>query len=386
MTHRILVLGAGYAGTVAAGTLARRLRPDDARITLVNAAPDFVERVRMHELAVGHALRPRSLAEMFSGTAVDLVIDRVTGLDTTTRRVTLTGGEDLEYDSLVLALGSAPAPPAAEVADARIRSVGSREEALRLRTDLAALPAGSPLSVVGAGLTGLEAATEIAESRPDLRVTLHSGGEVGAGLSARAVRHLRSALGRLGIKVREGLRVETADRERVRTVDGSSYPADLVLWSSGFAPSPLAGTSDLETHADGRVLVDRALRSLSHPEVLAVGDAAWARGPGGSPLRMSCASGIPMGWQAAETLVAELRGRSARRVPLGYFTQCLSLGRRDGLIQPVHPDDTSRRTALTGKAAALTKEQVCRGAAWAAGHPTLGLPVPTLSARSTVGA
>ena len=68
MTHRVLVLGAGYAGAVAAGSLARRLRPDDARITLVNAVPDFVERVRMHELAVGRTLRPSPLETMFSHT------------------------------------------------------------------------------------------------------------------------------------------------------------------------------------------------------------------------------------------------------------------------------------------------------------------------------
>lgn len=386
MTHRILVLGAGYSGAVAAGTLARRLRPDDARITLVNAAPDFVERVRMHELAVGRTLRPRPLAAMFSRTAVDLAIDRVTSLDADAQRVRLAGGDDLGYDSLVLALGSVPAPPAAEIAGARFRSVGSREEALRLRADLATLPARSRVTVVGAGLTGLETATEIAESRPDLQVTLLAGGQVGAGLSSRAVRHLRSALARLGIEVREGARVEAADEERVRTADGRSRPADLVIWSSGFTPTPLAATCGLETHADGRVLVDRSLRSLSHPEVLAVGDAAWARGPGGEPLRMSCASGIPMGWQAAETLVAELHGREAPRVPLGYVTQCVSLGRRDGLIQPVHPDDTARRVALTGRAAALTKEQVCRGAAWAAGRPTLGLPVPARSLRQEASA
>ena len=381
MTHRILVLGAGYAGAVAAGSLARRLRPDDARITLVNAVPDFVERVRMHELAVGRTLRPRPLETMFSRTAVDMVIDRITGLDADARQVSLAGGDDLGYDSLVLALGSTPAPPAAEVDDARVRSVGSREEARRLRADLAALPAGSRVSVVGAGLTGLETATEIAESRPDLAVTLLTGGQVGAGLSARAVRHLRSVLARLGIEVHEGARVEAADGEHVRTADGRSRPADLVIWSSGFTPSPLGGVGGLETHADGRVLVDRSLRSRSHPEVLAAGDAAWARGPGGDPLRMSCAAVIPMGWQAAETLVAELHGREAPRVPLGYVTQCVSLGRRDGVIQPVRFDDTARGAALTGRAAALTKEQVCRGAAWAAGRPTLGLPVPARPTR-----
>ncbi|BFO13769.1 hypothetical protein SHKM778_01570 [Streptomyces sp. KM77-8] len=58
MQHRIIVLGAGYSGAIAAGRLARRLRPEDVAITLVNAEPDFVERVRMHQLAVGQELTP----------------------------------------------------------------------------------------------------------------------------------------------------------------------------------------------------------------------------------------------------------------------------------------------------------------------------------------
>ncbi len=66
--HRIVVIGAGYAGAIAAGRLARRLRREDVAITLVNAEPDFVERVRMHQLAVGQELRPRPFSEMFAGT------------------------------------------------------------------------------------------------------------------------------------------------------------------------------------------------------------------------------------------------------------------------------------------------------------------------------
>ncbi|MFF0525606.1 hypothetical protein ACFYTC_43500 [Actinomadura nitritigenes] len=47
MKHRIVVLGAGYAGAYTAGTLARRLSPADTEITVVNAVPDSVQRLRM---------------------------------------------------------------------------------------------------------------------------------------------------------------------------------------------------------------------------------------------------------------------------------------------------------------------------------------------------
>ncbi|MYS42248.1 FAD-dependent oxidoreductase, partial [Streptomyces sp. SID5998] len=112
--HRIIVLGAGHAGAIAAGRLARRLRRDDVSLVLVNAEPDFVERVRLHQLAAGQDLRPRPLAEMFAGTGVDLRIARVTAVDADRRTVTVTDPaaahgprtEELPYDTLVYALGS----------------------------------------------------------------------------------------------------------------------------------------------------------------------------------------------------------------------------------------------------------------------------------------
>ncbi|MGW6284560.1 oxidoreductase, partial [Streptomyces sp. NPDC055107] len=79
MKHRIVVLGAGYAGAFAAGSLARRLSPADTEITVVNAAPDFVERMRLHQLASGQDLASRELADVFAGTGVRLRLARVTG-------------------------------------------------------------------------------------------------------------------------------------------------------------------------------------------------------------------------------------------------------------------------------------------------------------------
>src|SRR3954452_1000091 len=81
MQHRIIVLGAGYAGAIAAGRLARRLRREEVAITLVNAEPDFVERVRMHQLAAGQGLKSRPFSEMFAGTGVELRLAEVTGVD-----------------------------------------------------------------------------------------------------------------------------------------------------------------------------------------------------------------------------------------------------------------------------------------------------------------
>jgi NADH dehydrogenase len=102
MKHRIVVLGAGYAGAFSAGLLARRLHSDDFEITVVNAEPDFAERLRNHQLAAGQDLPQRPLAEVFAGTGIRLRVARVTGVDVEHRSVTVADGESidrLEYDT-----------------------------------------------------------------------------------------------------------------------------------------------------------------------------------------------------------------------------------------------------------------------------------------------
>ncbi|WP_055591066.1 NAD(P)/FAD-dependent oxidoreductase [Streptacidiphilus griseoplanus] len=377
MQHRIVVLGAGYTGAIAAGRLARRLHREDVAITLVNAEPDFVERVRMHQLAAGQDLRPRPLAEVFAGSGVALKIARVTGVDVDRRTVRVTaahGTEELAYDSLVYALGSGwndqGVPGTAEHA----HEIAGRPGALRLRERLARLDAGQPVVVVGGGLTGLEAAAEIAEARPDLEVALAARGALGEWLSPRGRRHLRKVFDTLGVAVHEHTAVSRVEADRVATADGGVIEAAVTVWTTGFAVHPLAAATALEVTGTGRIVVDRTMRSLSHPEVYAIGDAAMVQGPGDKPLRMSCASGVPTAWQAADALAARLTGGKLPKVPLRYVNQCISLGRRQGLIQYVTADDRAVRAVLTGRIAARYKELVCQGAAWSIAHPTLGMP------------
>ncbi|WP_030899716.1 NAD(P)/FAD-dependent oxidoreductase [Streptomyces sp. NRRL S-474] len=374
MQHRIIVLGAGYTGATAAGRLARRLRREDVAITLVDAEPDFVERVRMHQLATGQDLRPRPFADMFAGTGVELKPARVTGVDVERRTVAVTGehgAEELEYDTLVYALGSGwndqGIPGTAEYA----HEIAGRPGALRLRERLARLDAGQTVVVVGGGLTGLEAATEIAEARPDLDVALAARGGLGDWLSDKGRAHLREVVGRLDITVHEHTDVTGVEANRVTTADGSSIPAAVTVWTTGFAVHPIARATALEVTGTGQIVVDRTMRSVSHPDVYVVGDAAMVTGPGDKPLRMSCASGIPTAWQAADAIAARLTGGKIPTVPLRYFNQCISLGRKDGLIQYVTADDRAVRAALTGRLAAVYKELVCKGAAWGVAHPLL---------------
>ena len=377
MKHRIVVLGAGYAGANAAARLAKRLHPADTEITLVNADPEFVERVRMHQLAAGQDLKPRALTDVFAGTGVQVRLARVTAVDAEHKTVGIVdadGPGEIAYDTLVYALGSAAADRGVPGVAEHAHDIAGKQSALRLRERLADLAAGGTVLVVGGGLTSIEAATEIAEARPDLEVSLAARGGLGDWLSEKAQNHLRTAFDRLGITLHEHTDIAGVEPTGAVTADGHAIPAQVTVWTAGFAVHPIAAATTLQVSATGQIVVDDTMRSVSHPDVYAVGDAALAPGASGTPLRMSCASGVPTAHQAADAIAARLTGRQLPQNKIGYLGQCVSLGRHDAIVQWVTPDDQPKPSAFTGKMAARLKEMICKTAAWSISHPTSMLP------------
>ncbi|MEU6716978.1 FAD-dependent oxidoreductase [Nonomuraea sp. NPDC046802] len=378
MKHRIVVLGAGYAGAYVAGNLARRLSPKDTEITVVNAVPDFVQRMRLHQLAAGQDIEAPMLADVFAGAGIRLRLARVTAVDPERQVVAVAdGGGELGYDTLVYALGShgdvEGVPGVAEHAF----DVAARPSALRLRERLDSLDRrgeGGSVVVVGDGLTGIETATEIAESRPGLSVTLIARGELSLRLSAGARSHLRQACDRLGITVLEHASVEAVETTRVLCADGTTLASDATVWTAGFAVNPIAAAGGLEVTGNGQIVVDRTMRSLSHPNIYAVGDSVCAIGDNGRPLPMSCASAGYTGRQAIEAIVGRLTGRTIPRTKLVYTYNHISLGRRDGILQTVDDEGQAKPKYKGGRKPAQIKAGILTMALWATSHPTYGMP------------
>ncbi|MGW4632786.1 NAD(P)/FAD-dependent oxidoreductase [Nocardia sp. NPDC004415] len=377
MKHRIVVLGAGYAGAITAGRLAKRLHRADVEITLVNAEPDFVERIRLHQLAAGQDLPVRPLRKIFAGTGVRVRIARVSAVDADRGAVELigeNGTEILAYDTLVYALGSTIAdfgvPGVAEYA----HHVANKEAALRSRARLNELPASATVLIVGGGLTSIEAATEIAEARPDLKVAIAARGGVGDWLDEKARTHLHAAFERFGITVHEHAEVTRVTEDGVTIRSGARIPARMTVWTAGFAVHPIAAAGTLTVSDTGRIVVDATLRSVSHPDVYAVGDAAHAAGVGGNTLRMGCATATPMAWLAADTIAARLTGREVPHAPIGYNSQCISLGRHDAIVQNVTDEDQPTSKVDVGRKAMRRKELICKATAWSVNHPTMLVP------------
>jgi NADH:ubiquinone reductase (H+-translocating) len=358
-TH-VVVVGGGYAGTLAANHL--RQRPD-IDITLVNSRPVFVERIRLHQLVADSGAATADYGTLL-GDGIRLVVDTVDHIEVAARRILLISGAELTYDYLIYAVGSTGAMPAmasevpglAEFA----YSIADLESAQRLRYALADLPADGPVTVVGGGLTGIETASELAER--GRRVTLVCGGSIGPSLSNRGRRSVAKRLRKLGVNVLESVAASQVRWDAVVLTDGVVLPSAVTVWTAGFAVPDLAARSGLHTDALGRLLTDETLTSVDDERIIAAGDAA---APSGQPLRMSCQAAGPLGAQAANTVLSRIAGETPALLNQAFVGQCISLGRAHGTVQLARTDDTPVNVVVGGRSAASIKEAICKGTLWA---------------------
>lgn len=361
----IVILGGGYAGISCALRIAWRARRQRAaaRIRVVNPRRLLVERIRLHQAATGQRLRATRLDELLGRQGVELVVGEVQAVDRAARTVCV-DGTAIHWDRLVIALGS-------RIGTHRVPGVARHGLVLEpgttraVRARLESLGRGSRVAVVGGGLTAIEAASEIAEAFPLLHVHLVSGGRVAEAFSARARRHVVDTLGsQLGVAIHEGTKVRAMSASHLET-DRGAIAVDACVWAAGFeSPPPVAGLN-VAVNAQGRILVDSALRSISDAAIYAAGDIASPVVAPGQALPMGCKSAMPMGAHAGDNLARELSGAAPAAFDYALLFYCVSLGRRDGLIQ--WADDEGRLTGriLTGRPAALFKELICRSTLWA---------------------
>jgi NADH dehydrogenase len=359
----VVVAGAGYAGVLAANRLAGRLK-GRARVVLVSPGAMFTDRIRLHE-AAARGRRVESRLAALLEPSIEHINAHVVALDAGARQLLLDRAEGcltLPFDALILALGSR----FAQRIPARSRhalALASQGAARALAAHLRELPARARIAVVGGGLTAIELSAEIAEAHPRLQVELVAS-ELAADSNAAVRGALRAALEQAGVRVRSGLRVCALEPDALRFDDGTCELVDVSVLACGFEPATLGPGFALPRRSDGRVPVDVHLRVQGLPDVYAVGDLAAppaeAIGSGARTTRMACATALPLGAHAADQVVRSLQGRPLVPYHFAYAMQCISIGRRQGVVAFVDRDDRASGRVLTGRTGALVKELVCR--------------------------
>ena len=345
MTQKIVIAGSGFAGLWAAISAARAVslagKENEIDITVVSPAPSVTIRPRLYEAALDN-MDP-DISALLEAVGVRHAAGWVERIDAERRELAYADKSGarmtLPYDRLVLAAGSSVFLPQVPGLDRHAFNVDSLAAARQLDAHLRALP-GQPASparntvvVAGAGLTGLETASEMpVRLRPlvgdDARVVLvDTAPEVGAGIGGHAAPLIRKALAEIGVETRAGVRVTAVDAQGVTLSDGERIPAHTLIWTAGMRASPLTAQIPGERDTQGRVVGDAYLHAPAADGIFVTGDTVKvATDDQGNYNVMSCQHAMSLGRVAGHNAAAELVGLPLHAYSQPKYVTCLDLG------------------------------------------------------------
>lgn len=370
----IVVVGGGFAGVWSAAGAVRLTRAAgrDLPITLVSPGDDLVIRPRLYQ-AEPERMRV-SLDRILGPVGVRRVAAAATGIDTTGRAVTTVDGSgqvsEIGYDRLVVATGSElvrPDLPGAEL----LFDVDTLPAATALDAHLNRLPDLSPgdgrftAVVVGAGFTGLEIATELADRLEALVASRAPGEQVRVVLVERADTigpelgpgpraEIAEALAALGVESRLGVSVAAVEPDRVTLSDGTHLPTRTAIWTAGVRASALTAGIPGTRDRLGRLAVDENLAVTGVPAVYAAGDTAAAAAEPGRQVMQCCQHALQLGKFAGHNAAADLLGLPAVPFTASPYVTCLDLGSHGA----VFTNGWDRRVVATGAVAKDRKRKV----------------------------
>lgn len=318
---KVVILGAGFGGLTLARKIAKR-----ADVTVVDRHNyqtflPLLYQVASAGLAADHIAHP--IRGALRGLGVEFRMGSPIAIDTQRNTVKLDSSELLEYDHLVIALGS-------ETTDFGIKGVAenalgmkSVHEALRIRgevmrhfEDLCRIDDGSTLdiAIVGGGPTGVEMAGAIAElargplrrdhERASQRIAIsliEAGDRLLPSFHPRLSERTRRDLTGLGVKVLVDTKVAEVHSDRISLADGSEIPSLITIWAAGVRGESTAEKLRLPIHR-GRIKTDRTLRVEGYRNIFAIGDVAGVTQADGRFLPMVA----PVAMQQARFLAKEL--------------------------------------------------------------------------------
>ncbi len=354
--HRVLVIGAGFGGLA----VARNLRDARCDVVVVDANNFHTFQPLLYQVATA-GLDADDVAYAVRGIFrrrhnVDVRMARVTRIDLERRVVECDRGDDLGYDTLVVAAGAVSTSFGVPGVDEHAIPLKTLDDALALRSHVLQefehaalrpeLVADGELDVVvcGGGPTGVETAGGLMELytrvlRKDFptlpvahaRVTLvEAADRLLPPFSPESSERARRTLTRRGVDVVVGTGVAEVTDSSVVLADGRVLPAHTVVWAAGVTASPLAAMLGTPLGRGGRLVVGEDLSVPGHPEVFAIGDVAAAPGDDG-PLPQVAQPAIQGGTYVARRIVDQLDGRPTPPFRYKDKGSMATIGRHDAV-------------------------------------------------------
>ena len=326
--------------------------PDDVRLVLVDRMPYQGLKTEYYALAAGTVSEAEIRVKFPEDPRLVVKYGEVAGVDLERKQVSLINDEALPYDWLAIALGCVDrfhGIPGADKYAHTVQTMSAARETYRAINDLRPY---SQVTIVGGGLSGIEIAAELRESRPDLNIRiLDRGKTILSAYPEKLIEYVRQWFIEHQVEMRSHVSVARVEPGAVYNGD-EEIATDVTVWTAGIQPSPIVQQLDLPKDAQGRVLLNEYHQIPTYRDVFVIGDCASL------PFSPSAQAAEAQGKQVAEVILSLWRGETPRLKPIKLKGVLGSLGKKTGF------GVVGKRTIIMGKVPRLLKS----GVLWMSKH------------------
>lgn len=294
---KIVILGAGYAGMVTALRLQKDFHYNEAEVTLVNKHDYHYITTELHQPAAGtmhHDKARINISDLIDTNKIQFIKDLVGEIKPEEKKVTL-GNTELEYDYLIIGLGSEPETFGIKGLLENAYSIRSINAVRQIREHIEyqfAKFKNEPdrtdyltFIVGGAGFTGVEFVGELADRIPHLcrefdvdpslvrLINIEAAPTALPGFDPALVDYAMEILSNKGVEFKINTPIQECTEDGVILASGEEIRSATVVWTGGVRGNSIVEKSGIETMR-GRVKVDEYLRAPGHEDIFVIGDCA----------------------------------------------------------------------------------------------------------------
>jgi NADH:ubiquinone reductase (H+-translocating) len=323
---KLVILGGGYGGLKALLRLLDYQLPDDVEITLVDRNPYHSIKTEFYTIAAGTSADKDVRLNFPDDQRVRYFYGEIKKIDTANEEILFSNtSEVIPYDYLVIGLGCEDNYHGIKGAEKYTNSVQTFSNARRTGLAVCDLKAYGKVSIVGAGLSGIEVASEIRESRPDLNIRLlDRGATVLKAFDPKIQQYVAEWFVANDVDVIHHANVEYVEKDGVCN-NGVCYVNDVTIWTAGVRPNYLVRELPFAKDEQEKIIVNDFFQVPESTNIYIVGDCA------SSEFSPSGQLAGQQGERVAEVLLAILHGKEPKKPKEIKLKGTLgSLGKSDG--------------------------------------------------------
>ncbi|UOR13950.1 NAD(P)/FAD-dependent oxidoreductase [Halobacillus amylolyticus] len=272
---KLVILGGGYGGLKILMNLISNNLPDDVHITVIDRNPYHSLKTEFYTIAAGTVADRDVRMEFPSDDQVNYVFGDIEHIDIDEQQISIKqSSEAIPYDYLVLSLGCEDNYHGIEGVEEFTESVQTFGKARSTGLAIGNLRAYGKVTIVGAGLSGIEVASEVRESRPDLNIRLlDRGASVLKAFDSKIQEYVEEWFAKNDVEVIHHSNVEYVEKDGVCN-NGVCYLNDVTVWTAGVRPNYLVRELPFEKDEQEKIVLNDYYQVPTQKNVYVVGDCA----------------------------------------------------------------------------------------------------------------